>query len=154
MNLSARRHPAQVVCVLGMHRSGTSLITRVTNLLGVYLGREDLLLEPKADNPTGFWEHQLVKDLNEEILSRFGGSWHEPPEFPAGWESSPALGDLRQRARKLMEGEFGSQPLWGWKDPRTCLTLPLWQRVLPPMMTALGTAAVTRSGITVAGEAC
>jgi len=123
----------EVVCVLGMHRSGTSLIARAGNLLGVYLGPDEHLMPPVEDNPTGFWEHKLLGDLNDEILSVLGGSWHEPPAFPAGWESGRTLGGLRRRAKAVIQEDFAGAALWGWKDPRTCLTLPFWQRFLPPM---------------------
>ena len=32
-----------------------------------------------------------------------------------------------------MEKDFAASELWGWKNPRNCLTLPFWQRFLPPM---------------------
>ena len=122
-----------IVCILGMHRAGTSLIARVVNLLGVYLGPEEHLMEPKKDNPAGFWEHQLVTALDDEILSRFGGAWDRPPDFPRGWERSVKIADLRRRARRIVLGDFRGAKLWGWKDPRTCLTLPFWQRLFPRM---------------------
>lgn len=126
-----------VVCVLGMHRSGTSVVTRVLNLLGVYLGSTPHLFGPRADNPTGFWEHAHLVAVNEEILARCGGSWHEPPALAVGWERSSGLSDLRERVAALIEEEFvGAEP-WGWKDPRTCLTLPFWRSVLPPMVYVL-----------------
>ncbi|PYM96566.1 MAG: hypothetical protein DME04_01620 [Candidatus Rokuibacteriota bacterium] len=119
--------------MLGMHRSGTSLITRMLNLLGVYLGPDERLMKPQEDNnPRGFWEHQLITDLNDAILARLGGSWHEPPTFFPGWESAPELADLRQRARAVINEDFAAAECWGWKDPRTCLTLPFWQRLSPP----------------------
>ncbi len=123
----------QVLCILGMHRSGTSLVTRLLNLLGVYLGPEEHLIKPGYDNPKGFWEHQLLTDLNEEILREFGGNHLEPPQFPEGWESSPKLAGLRARARAVIKSGLGDADIWGWKDPRACLTLPFWQRLLPPM---------------------
>lgn len=123
----------QVICILGMHRSGTSLISRIINLLGVYLGPEDQLRKAAKDNPLGFWEHRRLTALNDEILSRLGGSWHEPPVFRPGWEITPALQDLRERARAVIDEDFAAAKLWAWKDPRTCLTLPFWQRLLPPM---------------------
>ncbi|MDE2058822.1 MAG: glycosyltransferase [candidate division NC10 bacterium] len=126
-------HQSKIMCVLGMHRSGTSLIMRILNLLGVYLGPEAHLMPPSQDNAKGYWEHQQLTDLNDELLSTLGGSWHEPPAFLPGWENMPALAELRQRTRALIRRDFGGAPLWGWKDPRTCLTLPFWQRLLPPM---------------------
>jgi GT2 family glycosyltransferase len=90
-------------------------------------------MKPAEDNPKGFWEHDLLTALNDEILAKLGGSWHEPPIFPSGWERSPQLADLRQRARAILQEDFGTAELWGWKDPRTCLTLPFWQKLLPAM---------------------
>jgi GT2 family glycosyltransferase/glycosyltransferase involved in cell wall biosynthesis len=90
-------------------------------------------MKPLLENPKGFWEHMALTGLNEEILAKLGGSWHEPPTFPAGWESSPEFADLRRRARALIEDDFNTAESWGWKDPRTCLTLPFWRRLLPPL---------------------
>jgi hypothetical protein len=86
-----------------------------------------------ADNPEGFWEHAHITQVNDEILARFGGTWHQPPLLPQGWERSSAIADLRERAMDILEADFSGAALWGWKDPRTCLTLPFWQMLLPPM---------------------
>src|SRR5262249_53006595 len=43
------------------------------------------------------------------------------------------LEDFRQAARELVQEDFAGARTWGWKDPRTCLTLPFWQQLLPPM---------------------
>ena len=115
-----------------MHRSGTSVATRILNLLGIYLGPEEHLIGSRPDNPSGFWECQPIVDLNVEILERLGGNWHELPSFPAGWETAPELADLRQKARTLVARYFAADN-WGWKDPRTCLTLEFWKQLLPPM---------------------
>ena len=121
-----------IVCVLGMHRSGTSVAARLMNLLGVDLGAEEQLLSSQPDNPKGYWEYQPILDINEEILGRLGGNWHEPPPSRPGWETAAEFADLRQRARDLVARTFASAD-WGWKDPRTCLTLPFWKRILPPV---------------------
>jgi len=118
----------QVVCVLGMHRSGTSLTTRVLNLLGVYLGSDDSMLASDRLNAKGYWEHESILEINDELLARFDGSWHAPPVFPPNWERAPEIADLRRQARVLLEEEFQEAELWGWKDPRTCLTLPFWRQ--------------------------
>jgi hypothetical protein len=116
-----------------MHRSGTSLVTRILNLLGVYLGPEHALVPAGPDNPKGFWEHRSFVQLNDAILARFGGNAIHPPFLPTGWHDLPYLRDLRQHASAFLQDDFGSAPFWGWKDPRTCLTLPFWQSLLPSM---------------------
>jgi len=116
-----------------MHRSGTSLVSRLANFLGVYLGPPERMLQPRPDNPSGYWEHQVINGINDQILARFGGSYFDPPDFPIDWQESPKLQDLREQASELFAQEFANQPSWGWKDPRTCLTLPFWQRQLPEM---------------------
>lgn len=120
------------VCVLGFGRSGTSLTMRLLNLLGVDVGPEaDLLPAQDADNPRGYWEPQWMIDLNDEILATLGTVWQRPFNVEPGWERRPELDLLRKRARELIDGKFGSSPLWGWKDPRTVLTLPFWEELVP-----------------------
>lgn len=117
--------------MLGASRSGTSAVSRLLNLLGVDLGGKDRLLRPDREvNPKGFYEHRDIMLLNTELLRRFGGGWDDPPEMADGWEDDPALGDLRSEARAVLERDFGSAALWGFKDPRACFTLPFWQPLL------------------------
>ena len=61
------------VCITGMHRSGTSMIARILNLCGLYLGPQDKMMPPKPDNPQGFWENIDLAVLNENILMHLGG---------------------------------------------------------------------------------
>lgn len=147
--MSAAENVSTVVCVLGMSRTGTSLTTRVLSLAGVYLGPEEELLgkdlhqlagegevvmtRVRETNPEGFWEHYRLMRLNEAILRKLGGNWREPPSFPRGWESSEELAPEREEARTLLAESFGSHEVWGWKDPRNCLTLPFWQALIPDM---------------------
>src|ERR1700726_3099667 len=80
-----------VICVLGMHRSGTSVLTRVLNFLGVQLGSHAALtMEPVAYNPKGYWEHHELTSISDAIIKRHGGSWDEPPLLPQGWETDAA----------------------------------------------------------------
>lgn len=120
-----------VTCVLGMHRSGTSLVARLVNLLGVDLGASASLATPAPDNPGGYWEHADLKRLNDEILMTLGGRWDEPPPLPPGWEMQPRLAALRDVARRRLDAELADRASWGWKDPRNCLTLPFWRSLLP-----------------------
>src|ERR1044072_1984569 len=129
---SGTRRP-EIVCILGMHRSGTSLLTRILNLIGLYLGSDQVSVQPAADNLKGHWEHADFVSINDAILQRYGGSWDQPPLLPTDWETASLMDDLKQRAQILIEDQFAGAHLWGWKDPRSCLTLPFWQQLLPEM---------------------
>lgn len=130
-------HPDSTgVFVLGMHRGGTSVTTRVVNLLGVATAAKDDLLPPAALNPTGFWESASLNDVNDEILHRFGGNAARPPFMPPGWELDPRLDDLGVRAECCFFATFTTAQ-WVWKDPRNCLTLPFWERITSARRIAL-----------------
>ena len=125
---------SQVICVTGMHRSGTSVTSKLLNVLGVDLGPEDELMGPRGDNnPKGFFENRAFVRFNAELLQSAGGIWKDPPSLPPGWEADPRLDPVRERAREMLDSTFGDAPLWGWKDPRSALTLPFWQALLPGM---------------------
>lgn len=124
---------AMPLCLAGMHRSGTSLIASLLHGCGLDLGPENDLLPPAPNNPHGFWESRSFLRLNEDLLRELGGSWDDPPARDvAGWQREPLLHPLRKRAEKLLIRFEGREP-WGWKDPRNCLTLPLWRELLPDM---------------------
>ena len=119
------------VCVLGMLRTGTSATAGILEALGVSFGAPERLLAPNRANPGGFREHTGVIALNDELLARRGGTWYAPPELAPGWDRGCDLDDLRARARSLVREELEPAGRWGWKDPRTCLTLPFWQALVP-----------------------
>jgi hypothetical protein len=118
-----------------MHRSGTSFTAYALKLLGVSLGVGDRLMAPGPDNPAGYWENRDIKELNDELLSRLGGSWDQPPVLDRGWELDPSLGPLRARASDVLNDAFGvphrGQDFIGWKDPRLSVLLPFWRTVTP-----------------------
>lgn len=128
-----------VVCILGKSRSGTSMTARIVNVLGVDLGPDDELMGPAAgNNPKGFWEHKGIASLNERVLAALSDpppqirqAWRWPPPLRDRWELDGRLVVLRHTARRMLRGSFGGAPAWGWKDPRSCLTLPFWKPLLP-----------------------
>ena len=63
------------VFILGMHRSGTSALARVLNLMGLYFGGENVGTGRSAENIKGFWERRDVRDLNDAILATAGCDW-------------------------------------------------------------------------------
>jgi hypothetical protein len=84
------------------------------------LGAEGQLMKAHAaQNARGFWEHQEFVRLNDRILQRAGGKWDDPPKSV---ECSPGF---VAQAKRLAES-FSASSLRGWKDPRMCLTMPVW----------------------------
>ena len=66
----------QAIVVLGMHRSGTSAVTRLLNLAaGADLPRH--LMNSRQDNETGFWESQPIADFNEELIEAAKSAWDD-----------------------------------------------------------------------------
>lgn len=117
------------ILILGMHRSGTSALTRVLNLCGVDLGTR--LMPPAQDNnDSGFWEHVDAVDAHERLLFQFGRSWSDARALPDGWLESDAAAAAAQRIAALVTGEFADSRLWAVKDPRLCRFVPLWIKVL------------------------
>jgi len=123
------------ICIAGAHRSGTSMLTRLLHACGLYLGTENDLMPPQADNPDGFWEHLGFVALNDDVLHELGGAWDLPPKADESFTSS-RLDPLRLKARLLIE-RFESASVWGWKDPRNSLTLPFWQQLFPRLKTLI-----------------
>ncbi len=111
-----------VIC--GMHRSGTSLVASVLQQAGLAIGRD--VAAPGLGNPRGHFEDPDFLALHEEMLVAAGESC-----FSAGDRFAPPPNEeFERRAQDLVAARRGL-PLWGWKDPRTCLFLDFWEALLP-----------------------
>ena len=117
------------IVVAGMHRSGTSALTRVLSLVGCDLPK-NLMQAVPDNNEAGFWESQPIADLNDELLASAGSAWDDWRAFDAGWYASPVAAGFRERALALLHEEFGDSRLFVVKDPRICRLLPFWNGVL------------------------
>jgi len=135
-----------------MHRSGTSVITRAINLLGVYLGKDAKVSGCGADNPEGFWEHSDICAFHERVFGTFNRRWDTTKPIPTHWQQSDEIRPFRKELKNLIADNFAGHPLWGWKDPRTCLLLPLWRDVLEEMGTKLLCVFVVRNPQNVANS--
>lgn len=116
------------VLVLGMHRSGTSALTRLLNLHGAALGDE--LMPARCDNPTGFWEHSAAVAIHERLLAALGRAWDDPRALPSDWLEHPAAREAQAGIGALLDREFAGHPAWAVKDPRLCRFVPLWRRAM------------------------
>ncbi len=144
------RKGQRAICVLGMHRSGTSVVARAINLLGAYLGKEQDLLPPAFDNPEGVWERRDIVDLHDRIFSHFSRSWHTSLPLPDQWHVSEEIKPFRNELIQLISQNFAAHSLWAWKDPRTSVFLPLWKDVLNELKIDLSCVYVVRNPLDVA----
>ena len=141
------------VIVIGMHRSGTSLMSRLLETLGVFMGGDH---DPNA-------ESKHFRKLNQHSFQAVGSEWNRPKPVIDAMESATFIneqaafyhqhllvgwGGLRYWGGKRWVGlaTGSSVPRWGWKDPRTSLTLPAWLQVFPEAQVV----HVIRNGIDVA----
>ena len=139
---------AKAVLVLGMHRSGTSAVTRILNLLGVSLGSD--LMRPGGDNPSGFWEQQQAVAIHESLLAALGMAWDDPRPLPVDWLHGSAAATARTAIIELVRREFGGCALWAVKDPRLCRFAPLWIQALVELGVQPRALLVTRNPVEVA----
>ncbi|MFH1112351.1 MAG: hypothetical protein V1792_00380 [Pseudomonadota bacterium] len=115
-----------------MHRSGTSLATRLVNLLGVDLGNRVFLQGP--DNPKGFWEHEDIKRVHDRLLHSLGGrNSHTVLPLPHQWWLGEGIKPFRDEIVYILKRDFSDSPFWGIKDPRQSRLLPLWKVILSDM---------------------
>ena len=136
------------VFVLGMHRSGTSTITHALQILGADLGPR--LIAPATDNPDGFFENIDVVSINDALLDELGHAWDDFRPLPEGWLDSDAAARARALIVELYSSTFSQKPLWAIKDPRLCLTFPLWRQVFEGLGAAFGALLMVRDPIAIA----
>lgn len=122
------RQPGPPVLVVGAHRSGTSAVTGALGALGLAVPIVTDRMVWLESNPE-HWESLSLSLHNEELLNRMGGSWDAPPDLPAGWEDGPEIRDVADPT-PLVAASFPDQGPFVWKDPRVCLLLPYWRRLL------------------------
>ncbi|WP_147455516.1 sulfotransferase family protein [Solilutibacter pythonis] len=115
---------SQGVFLLGMHRSGTSALTRVLNLLGLHIGGK--LLQAGIGNSSGHWEPIPVIEINERILAALGRTWSDPREMGRGWMQNSEVMALLPEAKMLLAHDFRPHSGWIIKDPRLSRLLPFW----------------------------
>lgn len=113
--------------VLGMHRSGTSAITRGLKVVGVELG--DRMIPNADDNTTGFWEDIDINALNIEMLNVIGSDWHRLATITSIDMDVLHSKGYFSRAVELLRQKANSATIFGFKDPRITQLLPFWKTV-------------------------
>jgi hypothetical protein len=122
------------IIIVGMHRSGTTLLVEILERCGVFMGEKQ----------TGNRESVFFQEINKEILDMMGANWRCLDFLPGTTDLSSHFAWIRKKTRKQLEAElipchFGQELLkslkenflWGWKDPRNSLLLPIWHDIFP-----------------------
>jgi hypothetical protein len=118
----------RALIVLGMHRSGTSALAGLLFQSGVAMG-STLMAGRIGENDRGFWEQEQIVAIHERLLSEMGYSWDDPRLLPDRWWETERSQHYLEEICRVLDTEFGSEPLWALKDPRLCRLLPLWKKV-------------------------
>lgn len=130
--------PVPPVIIIGMHRSGTSLLTRVLQQQGLFMGL----------GATRNEEARFTNALNAWVFRQASATWDRPESMDrllADDELRPWLLDylggvvrgpasirfLGPRRWLRYRGLDRVAERWGWKDPRNTYTLSLWQELFP-----------------------
>jgi GT2 family glycosyltransferase/glycosyltransferase involved in cell wall biosynthesis len=117
------------ILVLGMHRSGTSMVARLLNMIGLYFAPEGVSTGANQENPKGFWERRDVRVLNDMVLHAAGADWHRLSGFSLEKVPESSLAEFKTEAGKIILAMDAHRP-WFLKEPRFCVLAPLWLELL------------------------
>jgi hypothetical protein len=135
-----------------MHRSGTSMLGRLLETLGLFAGTR------KDENN----EALFFQEINTWLLGQCGARWDVPAASSYLWRNEKALPWIESYIRDLLDSPRSIRFLgvqrylaggmkslnspWGWKDPRNTFTLPMWLRIYPQAKVV----SIERHGVDVA----
>ena len=121
------RGPCRII-VLGMHRSGTSVLANLVRSWGAYAA-ERALVPADRFNQAGYWEYEPLVQFNQALLRAVESEEMLPPldEQAETLTALSASGDYRERALGLIAAMDAGGSCWVWKDPRLAVLLPFWQ---------------------------
>ncbi|HRQ36676.1 MAG TPA: sulfotransferase [Chloroflexota bacterium] len=127
MILSPGKSPQPPIIIIGMHRSGTTLLTRILSDLEVFVGPQ---VSPN-------FEDVYFQQINRQLLASEGAHWANPMPFVSRLKDEKFIRQKATLAQSLLAEytthyqELASGQLWAWKDPRNTLTLPVWLTIFP-----------------------
>jgi hypothetical protein len=114
------------IVVLGMHRSGTSAVARLLNMMGAYFGPEGSSIGFNSENPKGFWERRDVREVCDALLSAAGSDWWRVSKLDIQALSDRDLDPIRHRFRRVLL-ELDAHRPWMMKEPRLSVLFPALQ---------------------------
>ncbi len=116
------------VIVLGVERSGTSLVTEMVHRWGAHAGESDMLYPGDERNPTGFWEYKPLWKFMGEMCRAAEMSWWDAAYSPPIAETN-SLDACRDKARELVKEMEKQGRAWVWKYPDLTFFMPFWKEI-------------------------
>lgn len=123
----------KIVIILGMHRSGTSVITQICQSMGVYLGKEQDLMEATQYNLSGFFENKEIIHINDEILQLCKREWYSLEPLTIDFNNQRIV-EKMEHLESIVTNMFETSDMVGIKDPRMAILLPLWERIFDKLV--------------------
>lgn len=118
----------RAICVLGMHRSGTSSLAGAFARMGATTPAS--LMAAADENERGYYESAALMRFNDEMLADAGSHWADWRSIDAAWMESASVGDFAERAKQTLRAEFADDELIVVKDPRMCRLASFWLHAL------------------------
>ncbi|MFT3844507.1 MAG: hypothetical protein QM725_05610 [Lacibacter sp.] len=116
---------AKVLMIAGMHRSGTSVVAQWLQKCGLFIGGH--LLGAGIGNSQGHFEDADFLAVHEKLLRK-----HHLVDTGFINRSVSGLTEKdRDELRLLLADKCSKNAEWGWKEPRTCLFLNEYGKLLP-----------------------
>ncbi|HEX7183130.1 MAG TPA: sulfotransferase [Thermoanaerobaculia bacterium] len=116
------------IIILGVDRSGTSIVARLAHEWGAYGGDLTQLMRSDPANPKGYWENRSLVLFIHEIFKAVGPEFWRTG-FDEALRSKADDPTLRDPAAQLVAGMAGAGPAWFWKEPLLSLQLPFWKEL-------------------------
>ena len=139
----------RVVLVIGMHRSGTSALTRGLKSLGISLG-ENLMAPAKGINDKGFFEDNDIFNLNERILTMLNRRWYSIRSVSKKEMDLLIDSEFFHMAINAVKEKTDKINLFGLKDPRIARLLPFWISAFQEAGVKVDSVLVVRNPLSVA----
>lgn len=143
------------VLVLGMHRSGTSALTRLLSLAGAALPLR--LMPAGPGNESGHWEPQHLVDCHDRLLDAMGSSWHDWTAVDLARLSPEQLAATKSEIKKILLQDYpddGKGGLVVVKDPRICRFAPLFMDIVTDLGWRVALVHAFRNPLDVVNSLC
>ena len=121
----------RAVLILGAGRSGTSIVTRAIQSVGVDIGND--FKPPSRKNPTGFFEDVALLKLSKRLRRTLGLRPDSLRLLDDEVWTSPSVMPFYEEFATTINHRFGDAPIWGFKYARTMRLLPFWVRLFANM---------------------